>query len=627
MSQAPVEYETADALVEGLVHGNRPVVFLVGAPLTMPTGGAPGVPGVSAMVTLIGDHLEATARDEAEGRRRRRRFAREVEKADGSQRYQRAFDHLAKRGGGLDAANAVVRAAVLRARTDGATTHDTVTDLAALAALEAQPDGWHLGPAVKALGLIAAGPDRRFGGLVLTTNFDPLIEVAVRAGGGAPHTVTHLGDGVIGAGHATGTRVVHLHGFWRDDTQHTGRQLTVDRPALRRSLARLLDTHTLVVMAYGGWRDAVAETLVELAADPTARPDIRWCFYQDDPISIERAHSDLLAVQGRLRGRMSCYRGVDCNVTLPRLRAELDREGELIGRRQLCDAIEEAMEDSHAVQILGEPYMKRSRVLKWAARTAETYLGLTPVRINAGALARPEPEALLRAIADGLGKYHEVDAALQRDRALPNVDDAIRCLPMVAGACVLIDDADALFEAGHGFEVRFFDVLRSMVQAGELRWVSVSRQNINELFKQSRNGQSSDFLNDAQTFHAGGLDSAEIRRALTARLGKHADAAFEAAGTLPKLVYRLFGAEWGDVEGAITTLGAWSEGLCAVWWGRSNEEQRVLKQAVDGIAVDALSAHERQIAQRLVDRGLMIERDGAFALNGSVWSDFVRAVD
>lgn len=620
MTQAPVEFETADALIEGLVHGNRPVVFLVGAPLTMPTNGGPGVPGVSAMVSLIGDHLEATARDEAEGRRRRRRFAREVEKADGSQRYQRAFDHLAKRGGGLDAANAVVRAAVLRARTDGAVTGD----LGELAALEARVDGWHLGPAVKALGLIAAGPDRRFGSLVLTTNFDPLVEIAVRAGGGEPHTVTHLGDGVVDAGHATGTRVVHLHGFWRDDTQHTGRQLTVDRPALRRSLARLLDTHTLVVMAYGGWQDAVAETLVELAQDATARPDIRWCFYQDDPAAIERAHADLLAVQGRLRGRMSCYRGVDCNTTLPRLRAELDREGELIGRRQLCDDIERAMDDKHAVQILGEPYMKRSRMLKWAARTAEAYLGLTPVRINAGALSRPEPEALLRAIAEGLGKYHEVDEALQRDRALPNVDDAIRCLPMVAGCCVLIDDADALFEAGHGFEVRFFDVLRSMVQVGELRWVSVSRRAINELFEESRGGESSAFLNDARTFYAGGLDPAETKRAFEARLGKHAEAAFAAAGTLPKLVYRLLAAEWGDVEGAIAGLGEWAEGVCAVWWDRPEDERTILRLSTDGMQTTKLGPPERIATLALMARGLVRECDGYFWVNGAVWTDYAR---
>lgn len=645
MAQADAEFGDAAALIDGLVHGDREVVFLLGSPLTAPieiesaesasSGGeptdrgdtpqpryTPGVPGVGAMVDLIGAHIEETSK--WGGAKRRRAFEAAIEDAEWGARYQQAFERLNKQGGGVDGCNTVIRRAVLQARTDGA---GDPTDADALAALEADPDGWYLGPAVKALGHIVAGPDRRFGRRVLTTNFDPLIEVAIRAAGGHAATVARPGDGPLDPSPATGAQVVHLHGFWRGagDTLHTPRALTVDRPRLRAALAALLDRCTLVVMAYGGWDDVITEALGEIATHGQGAPDIKWCFFESDHDAVRRANARLLATQGKLRDRMTVYAGIDCNTVLPDLRAALDREGELIGRQRLCEDIENALAKRHAVQILGEPYMKRSRTLAWAARAAAE-LKLEPVRINAGALARPEPEALVRAIADGLGRYREVDDALQRERAVPNVDDAIRCLPMIAGSCVLIDDADALFEVGHGFEARFFDVLRSMVGAGELQWVSVSRRPVNELFEETRNGESSAFLNDARTFHAGGLDPVETQRAFAARLGKYADAAFAAAGTLPKLVYRLIGAEWGDVAGTIATLGAWSEGLCAVWWARSDEERAVLGRAVDGIVVGALSAQERQVAQRLVDRGLMIERNGDFALNGSVWSDHVRAV-
>ena len=622
MKQVPSGFDDADGLIERLIHAERPVAFLVGSPLTMPVErNGPGVPGVDAMLGMIGDRFGATTgRWTARGRRLR--FEGKLAEVPPGRRYQTAFEYLIQRNSGVDEANRVVRDAVLRARVDE--WEGDAEEAAVLAGLEGDVAGWHLGPGVKALGQILAGVDRRFGRLVLTTNFDPLVEVAVRAAGGEAQTVVAVGEVPIDVSLARGTLVVHLHGFWRGETLHTPQQLTVDRVALRRSLARILDEYTLVVMAYGGWQDVIAATVADLAADVQSKPDVLWCFYGRDVDAIVAGWPALF--DGRLRGRMVCYAGIDCHDVLPRLRAALDREGELLGRRGVCERLSDALERGHAVQVVGEPYMKRSNLLRWAAELAGRN-ELRPVYVNARALSRAEPEALVRAVAMGLGRYAEVERELARDRALPDVDDAIRCLSMIEGACVLIDDADALFERVHGFEVKFFEALRAMVQGKRLQWVSVSRRPVDAMFAETRSGRGSAFLNDALTVYAGGLDREETAQALAVRLGGRGAAALAAAGTLPHLVYRLVAAEWGDVEGAIAGLGAWADGLCALWWDRRAVEQGVLRQAVQGVAEGALGDVERRVAVELVKRGLMVEEaGGVFALNGGVWRAYVERV-
>ncbi|MBB3349810.1 hypothetical protein [Sphingomonas sp. BK069] len=106
-----------------------------------------------------------------------------------------------------------MRKAVARARllpTDGPATPYEIgatTPKDVCRSFDADLAGWHLAPGVEALARLAAGWPDRFGRTVLTTNFDPLLSVAVaRAGGPTFRTMLHR-HGDIGQS----TRVVHLH--------------------------------------------------------------------------------------------------------------------------------------------------------------------------------------------------------------------------------------------------------------------------------------------------------------------------------------------------------------------------------------------------------------------------------
>ena len=617
-----ITFHSSDDLVQRLRGGDQQVVFLVGAALTMPVGGKPGVPGVDAMIDLVRAHVGAPKGPGGAARAAAKQALLTLEDAlaqaaDGGARYQIAFEQLKALVDGAASVNAVIRQAVLAART--APTDVDLADPDALARLEASADGWHLGPAVKALGLLVARHPRRFGRAALTTNFDPLIELAIRAAGGQAHAIAQLGDGALPTPDPTVTSVVHLHGLWRTDSLHTPGALTVDRAVLRRALARLYDKVTLVVIAYGGWDDVLTAALAELASTSGAEPDIVWCFYEADPRKIEARNADLLALFRRFGERVACYAGVDCNVVLPRLREAVDGEGELLGREATCDELYDALDSDHAVEVIGEWHMKRSRLLKWIQRQAPR--GTPTALLNARELASPTPEALVRRIADAVGRLTEMEDELHRFRSVPTSEDATRALGRLRGVWILIDDADALARPGHQFTEAFFAELRARVQARDIRWISVGRAPLGPLFL--GHGLTSQFLNDARLIYAGGLERGVVERALGARLGARAPAALALTGTLPRLVYRLCEAEWGDVDATLAGLPAWAEGMCELWWDRSPAEQALLRRIAAGAT--ALDTRERSDAADLCHRGLLVETPTGFALNGKVWEDYVRA--
>ncbi len=618
-----ITFHSSDDLIQRLRGGTRPIVFLVGSALTMPSDGAPGVPSVPAMIDLIRARVAAPKGTAPADRRAARKAADAlsdalVQAGDGGSRYQVAFEQLKALVDGAASVNAVIREAVLQART--MPTSVDLHDVHALARLERSPDGWHLGPAVKSLGLLVAHHRERFGRLVLTTNFDPLIEVAIRAAGGQAHAVDHLSDGVLASPDPTVTGVVHLHGLWRSDTLHTPGVLTVERSALRSSLARLYQEVTLVVLAYGGWDDVLTAALAELAVDAGTRPDIVWCFFQRDRAAIERGYPRLLDLFAKLRERVVCYAGVDCNRVLPHLRAAIDGEGELLGREVTCNDLADAVQREHAVEILGEQNMKRSRLLAWVAQEADDRGNVA--LLSARELANPTPEAFVRRIANAIGRLGDVEAELHRERAVPTDDDATRALRLLKGAWILLDDAEALARPDHGFTESFFAELRSRVQAREIRWISVSGTPLGLLFQ--RVGLTSQFLNDTTRIYAGGLDRTIVERALGARLGPRAPAARALTGTLPRLVYRLCEAEWADPEQTMRELPIWAEGMCAVWWNRPPAEQDLIKRIAAGTPTADLTTRERSDAADLCNRGLLVETPAGFALNGKVWEDYVR---
>jgi signal transduction histidine kinase len=304
-----------DRLITSTVSGRRPVTFLVGSPLTTPVQpGQVGVPGVAGMVEQVRLELGTASRT--------------ASMLTGNA-YQDAFRALlATRG--PEAVNRVVREAVLRAIVDSpaellhsAAVGNELECRRACDALEKRLQAWSLSPGVEYLGRLAASFPHRLGQAVLTSNFDPLIEISIQRAGGACWRTTPQGDGSLKHSRGHGCHVVHVHGYWYDaDTLHIDSQLQAERPQLRASLRRLFEDTTLVVVAYGGWDDVFSKALIDVVSDGGAFPEVIWTFHDSDEQAIFKDAAPLLA---RLRpgmeraGRVTLYCGVDCHTLFRKL--------------------------------------------------------------------------------------------------------------------------------------------------------------------------------------------------------------------------------------------------------------------------------------------------------------------
>ena len=288
------------------------MTFLVGSPLSLPDHeGGHGVPGVPGMIDLIRQEFSDTdAEPEFE----------QILTGKLTDQYRNAFEFLHGRRGQNDV-NKIVRSAVWQAldtkkwpsHLPTKSPHDV--DSATCKALEGKVDAWILPQTVDIFGNLLVTCSDTFGRVVLTTNFDPLIEISMmRHGGRFYRTVLH-DDGNPGQTVAEGTHIIHLHGYWQGyDTLHTPQQLVQPRPQLGKSLARVVEESTLVVLGYGGWDDVITRTLMELLMDSESNPEIMWAFHENDVNIIEISNNNLLKLlsPGIGRGRVSLYRGIDC---------------------------------------------------------------------------------------------------------------------------------------------------------------------------------------------------------------------------------------------------------------------------------------------------------------------------
>ena len=174
------------------------------------------------------------------------------------------------------------------------------------------------------------GFPKRYSNVILTTNFDPLLSIAVLVAGGTPVVQALDSDGSLWAMRSSGrqpeVRIVHLHGYWTiSDTLHTPIQLQLIRPRLRAALEGLLRDHLVVVVGYGGWEDAFTDALVAATNDEKKPPNVVWAFHEHGASDIARRYRSLF---GKLepvvrRGRFRAYRNIECNQLLTKL---LERE-------------------------------------------------------------------------------------------------------------------------------------------------------------------------------------------------------------------------------------------------------------------------------------------------------------
>ncbi len=301
-------------LSSGLARRDQEVVFLFGAAVSAPlTPGGGGVPGAEGMVDLIRQEFGSESSQLAE-----------LDVLLGSaevNRYQAAFRFLQGRLG-QTASNDVIRKAVILARAHlggySCLEFDVTKASDDQLRILDMDSGWSITPAGESFGQLAAEYPNRFGRIVLTTNFDPLLQVAIAKAKGAFWRTALQADGSLTQTQGSGCHVIHLHGYWYgSDTLHTPSQLQLPRPQLKASISALLRDKLVVVCGYGGWDDVFTQALMDVALDDSAKPDVLWTFHSKTP-DINEHLLDKLSV-GITRGRVSLYAGIDCHKFLPEL--------------------------------------------------------------------------------------------------------------------------------------------------------------------------------------------------------------------------------------------------------------------------------------------------------------------
>ena len=321
MSNANLNFHSYDVLLERVVHASREIIFFFGSALSIPDAeGMPGVPNVAGVLKLVEAKLESSPNA----------FAPVRELQDVGEAYRKAFTQL-QAFRGQDAANEVIRHAVLQARKPDAAAFTKIETLnlhdpEVCRALDDDVAGWYLRPALVALGKLLVNHSGRVGKTVLTTNFDPLIQIAVRAAHGTYLRTMLHDDGTLTQSEGLGVQIVHLHGYWHGtDTLHVPAQINNPREKLKRSLERLLQNRTLIVMGCGGWDDVFTSSLSDLVSDTELNPDVLWTFYESDEdiIASKYQHVFEKLAPAMRRGRVQFYAGVNLHTFLPQLQESI----------------------------------------------------------------------------------------------------------------------------------------------------------------------------------------------------------------------------------------------------------------------------------------------------------------
>jgi hypothetical protein len=318
-----IEIYDADRLAEQLIYrigpgSDRKIAFVVGSGLTRPS-----IPDVAEYIHAMRASLDDTTRVgglvkafEA--------FDMAVDDHLSSVKYQRAASFI-QGSRGHERLNEIIRIGVLRAcQRDvlGELTREEARRLVmnevALEDLETSA-AWKLPEGVKAFGRVLTGIKAAGkSGPVITTNFDPLIELSVQqAGGQCDVQCMDSTDGRIPPSlQHSAINVIHVHGYWRQgETLHTQYQLSRTRTRLASSLERRLQGNYVVVVGYGGWRDVFTKCLMGfLSKGDCLDMALSWGWHG------ELEQRDFRAGVKAQLARLSCvshYREIDANVLFP----------------------------------------------------------------------------------------------------------------------------------------------------------------------------------------------------------------------------------------------------------------------------------------------------------------------
>jgi len=186
---------------------------------------------------------------------------------------------------------------------------------------------WDLPPGVQAIGQLLARRAEDFGNRILTTNFDPLVEVSIRCGGVRATSVPINSDGSVGVlAVDAAVRVFHLHGFWRPTLEENGARLLHEpsnrmraQPEMVQAISDRITGDVVCVVGCGGWDAIVTAALREVMRSRPVR--VLWALHQSED-RVARDESDRL--RRTIGASLACYTGIDSDSLFVRLARGLD---------------------------------------------------------------------------------------------------------------------------------------------------------------------------------------------------------------------------------------------------------------------------------------------------------------
>jgi len=170
------------ARVMHAVQCGERVTFLFGSALTAP-GSHPeelGVPDANSLIDEVVESFRGTEEFDS--------LETALRPSEHSSRYQEAMQFVIDCRG-QNALNSLIQKAVLKARIRPALPDQTPEQL------ELDTKGWYLRAAVEAVGSLVIEHPTIFSAPILTSNFDPLLEVSLRKAGASATSIILPADG------------------------------------------------------------------------------------------------------------------------------------------------------------------------------------------------------------------------------------------------------------------------------------------------------------------------------------------------------------------------------------------------------------------------------------------------
>lgn len=268
-----------------LSDGRRPLIVLTGAGTSVPF-----VPAVSGLTVAAQEFVErcASVRSNAEIDDI---LAPEPGAQDVSHSLSSAYGEAMRavqRVRGQDGIQTFVQWASLQAYRDRPP-EDKVPDATPLTSeefegYESASDAWSLPAGLQALANVTAQYTEQFGDYFLTTNFDPLLEIAMRRSGVKAETI-----GADVDSEPSGQRVrhgekivVHLHGDCYGRTLHAPWELQQPRTRLEEWLGEYIRGSSLLVIGYSGWDDIVQRVIRDHLGAHRPKIELMWSVYGDE---------------------------------------------------------------------------------------------------------------------------------------------------------------------------------------------------------------------------------------------------------------------------------------------------------------------------------------------------------